>query len=347
MPATMKDVAKKAGVSLITVSRVVNGTNNVRVDTKAKVLAAIEDLHYVPNQMASNLRSRQTNTLALLLPTITNAFWTTIARGAEDEAESRGYSLFLCNTDDDAAKEARYFEALLRHRVGGLVIVPTAESGPALRRLQHHEMAFVQIHRRVEGVESDIVRSDGRCGAFALTSQLLDAGWRRIAYVGGPLSTFTGQDRFSGYQDAMTRAGVQVNPTLVKFGPVGQQSGYTLVEQVLDATPRPDAIVIANSRLAIGALRALTEAGLRLLRDIAVASFYDVPALDNYSPLMTTVVQPAYDIGRLGVRRLLERMAGTHDRAEEILLPHRVPADEPMSQTSLRPDTHSMSALSG
>jgi len=327
MSATMKDVARRAGVSLITVSRVINETGSVHADTRAKVLAAIDELQYVPNQMASNLRSRQTNTLALLLPTITNVFWTTIARGAEDEAESCGYSLFLCNTDDDDAKEARYLEALLRHRVGGLIIVPTADSGPALRRLQHHEMAFVQIHRSVDGIKSDIVRGDGYGGALSLTSQLLDAGRRRIAYVGAPLATFTGHERFSGYRDAMRRAGVPVDPNLVKLGLVGQESGCTLVEQLLAEMPRPDAIFIANSRLALGGLRALTAAGLRLQHDIAVASFYDIPALDDYSPFITAVIQPAYDIGRLGVRRLLGRIARKHDGMEEIILPNRALAN--------------------
>jgi LacI family transcriptional regulator len=326
MPATMKDVARRAGVSLITVSRVINETGNVHPETQARVIAAVEDLHYVPNQMASNLRSRQTTTLALLLPTITNAFWTTIARGAEDEAESRGYSLFLCNTDDNSAKEARYLDALLRHRVGGLIIVPTPESGPALRRLQHHGMAFVQIHRSVEGVESDIVRSDGYGGVLTLTSMLLDAGWRRIAFVGGPLTTFTGRERYAGYRDAMARANVPVDPALARFGPVGPQSGHALVEQILDATPRPEAIVIANSRLAMGGLRALTAAGLRLQQDIAVASFYDIPALDDYSPLMTTVIQPAYDIGRIGMRRLLGRIVSRRDPTDEIILANRIVA---------------------
>lgn len=322
MSATMKDVARRAGVSLITVSRVINETGSVHADTRAKVLAAIDELQYVPNQMASNLRSRQTNTLALLLPTITNVFWTTIARGAEDEAESCGYSLFLCNTDDDDAKEARYLEALLRHRVGGLIIVPTAESGPALRRLQHHEMAFVQIHRSVDGIKSDIVRGDGYGGALSLTTQLLDTGRRRVAYIGAPLATFTGRERFSGYRDALRREGMPVDPKLIRLGPVGQESGYTLVEQLLADTPRPDAIFIANSRLALGGLRALTAAGLLLHQDIAVASFYDIPALDDYSPFMTTIIQPAYDIGRLGVRRLLKRIASKHDALEEIILPN-------------------------
>ena len=332
MPTTMKDVARRAGVSLITVSRVINATGNVHPDTHARVIAAVEDLGYVPNQIARNLRTRQTTTLALLLPTITNAFWTTIARGAEDEADSRGYSLFLCNTDDNSAKEARYLDALLRHRVGGLIIVPTPESGSALHRLQHHGMAFVQIHRSVDGVESDIVRSDGYGGALTLTSMLLDAGWRRIAFVGGPLATFIGRERFLGYQHAMARANVPIDPALLQFGPVGPQSGHALVEQLLDATPRPEAIVIANSRLAMGGIRALTAAGLRLQQDIAVASFYDIPALDDYSPLMTTVIQPAYDIGRLGIRRLLGRIVGQHDTTEEIILPSRIVA----SATALR-----------
>ena len=324
MSATMKDVARRAGVSLITVSRVINERGNVHPNTQARVIAAIEDLQYVPNQIASNLRSRQTTTLALLLPTITNAFWTTIARGAEDEAESCGYNLFLCNTDDDPAKEARYLEALLRHRVGGIIIVPTVESGAVLGRLQHHEMIFVQIHRSVEGVESDIVRSDGCGSAFAVTSHLLDAGCQRIAYVGAMLTTFIGRDRFSGYQGAMARAGIPVNPALVKHGPIGQESGYALVTHLLAMKPRPDAIFIANSRLAVGALRALTTAGLRLPEDIAVALFHDIPALDDYSPFMTTVIQPAYEIGRLGARRLLGRIAGKHNTTEEIILPNHV-----------------------
>lgn len=321
---TMKDVAKWAGVSTITVSRVVNGTGYVHPSTRAKVDAAIAALHYIPNQMASSLRSRQTCILALVLPTITNSFWTTLARGAEDEAGARGYSIFLCNTDDDPAKEGRYLEVLLRHRVDGVVIVPTAGSAAALRRLQHHQMAFVQLHRKVEGIESDVVRGDSRGGAFALTRNLLDAGRRQIAYVGGPLSTFTGRDRLAGYEEALAREGIAIDPALVKIGAYRQQTGYVLVKELLRPDARPEALCIANSQLAIGALHALTEAGIRMPHDIAVASYYDIPALDDYTPFMTTAIQPAYEIGRLGVSRLLERIAGAPGAAQEIILPNRI-----------------------
>jgi len=321
---TMRDVAKRAGVAVLTLAPGVNHAGDVHSGTRAKVNAAIEELQYIPNQMASSLRSRQTGTLALILPTITNAFWTTIARGAEDEAESRGYSLFLCNTDDDPAKEARYLEVLLRHRVDGVVIIPTAESAPSLRRLQRHEMTFVQLHRKVEGIQSDIVRGDSCGGAYVLTRHLLDAGWRRIAYVGGPTASFTGHDRLTGYKQALADAGVEVRPSLIKIGPYGQQTGYLLVKELMQSEDHPEALFIGNSRLAVGALHALTEAGLHMSRDIGVASFYDVPALDDYSPFMTTAIQPAYEIGRLGVSRLLDRIAGNGDLVQETVLPNRI-----------------------
>ncbi len=321
---TIKDVAKKAGVSLITVSRVINGRGYVGADTRARVQAAIDELQYVPNQMASSLRSQQTDTLALILPDITNSFWTTIARGVEDEAWSRGYGVFLCNTDDDPGKEARYIDILLRRRVEGIIIVPTPESVAQVERLQRRAIPFVVLHRKLEGIDADVVRSDSRGGAFELTRRLLDAGSRRIAYIGGPPTLLLSLDRLEGYKEALASAGVPVDPHLIKLGVYGQETGLRAAQELAAASPRPEALLIANSRLAIGALHALAEAGLRVPEDIAVAAFYDIAALDEYSPLMTTVRQPAYAIGQFGVRRLLERVAGKHLPIEDIVLPNQI-----------------------
>lgn len=324
MAVTIKDVAKKAGVSLITVSRAINGSGYVHPETQARVQAAIEELQYVPNQMASNLRSRQSDTLALLLPTITNSFWTTIARGVEDEAWAHGYGVFLCNTDDDPVKEARYIDILLRRQVEGLVIVPTPTSAPLLQRLRQRRMKFVVLHRKVEGVEADVVRSDSYGGVLALTKHLLDAGYRRIAYVGGQLTLSLGRDRLAGYKDALRSAGVAIDPALIKVGSYSQQDGYQLVTELLRGDPRPEALCIGNSRLAIGALRALSEARVRVPEDLAVTAFSDIVALDEYAPLMTTAVQPAYEMGRLGVRRLLERRTDNQTPLEDLILPNRI-----------------------
>ncbi len=321
---TLKDVARRAGVSVITVSRVVNSSGYVHPETRARVEKAVEELHYVPNQMASNLRSQQSDTVALVLPSITNSFWTTIARGVEDEAWARGYGMFLCNTDDDSTKEARYLDILMRRRVEGIIIVPTPGALPQLQRLRQRLMPFVLIHRKIDGIEADAVRSDGRGGTYALTLRLLAKGHRRIAYVGGPLTLCSGRDRLVGYEQALASAGIEVDPTLVKLGTYSQQTGHRLVTELLRAEPHLEALVIANSRLAIGALHALAEAGLQASEDIAVASFHDIAALDDYSPLMISAVQPAYDIGRRSAQRLLERKASGDGSFEEIILPNEI-----------------------
>ncbi|HEY8599944.1 MAG TPA: LacI family DNA-binding transcriptional regulator [Thermomicrobiales bacterium] len=324
MAATIKDVAKRAGVSVITVSRVINGAEYVRAETQARVQAAINELHYVPNQLASSLRSRQNDTLALVVPDIATTFWTAMARGAEDEAWESGYSLFLCNTDDEPAKEERYIENLLRRRVAGLAVVATIGSTELLRRLETHHLPFVMMHRKIAGIEADVIRSDSRKGAFALTKRLLDAGWRRIAYVGGPLASSLGQDRLAGYRDALQSAGITPDPALIKLGEHTQQSGYTMMAELVRTRPLPEAICIGNSRLALGALHALTAAGTRVPEDLTVATFFELSSLIDDSRLVGTplivATQPAYQIGRLGIRRLLERIAGQHGAAEDILL---------------------------
>jgi LacI family transcriptional regulator len=324
MAIKMKDVAERAGVSLITVSRVVNGTGYVHTETRAKVSAAIQELQYVPNQMASSLRSRQTRTSALLLPTITNSFWTTIARGAEDEAEARGYNLFLCNTDYDPEKERRYFAAVTRNRVDGIIIVPTPVSASGLHQLQARQMPLVLIAHKLDGVDVDVIRSDNFNGAAALTQSLIEAGWRRIAYVGGPSISSPGHDRLEGYRETLTENGIATDAALIKTGNADQVTGYRLVLELLDSGARPDALVIANSRLAIGALRALIDTGRHVPEDIAIATYHDISALDDYSSLMTTVVQPAYDMGRLAACRLFERIAGTPLPVVDRVLPNRI-----------------------
>jgi LacI family transcriptional regulator len=330
MTATMKEVAERAGVSVITVSRVVNEIGCVRAETRARVRAAIEELGYIPNQVASSLRSRRTRSIALMLPTIANSFWTTIARGVEDEAEARGYSVFLCNTDDDQAKERRYFEVLLRNRVDGVAIVPSYGSSPYLETLQQRQMPLVQIHRKLDGVQADVVRADSYGGTFALTESLVAAAARCIAYIGGPLLS-PGRDRLAGYRDAIARAGMTDDSALIRTGDADPGTGYRLVRELMSTANGFDAVVIANSRMAVGAIHALAVLGRRIPDDVAIGAYHDIATpdtysspLDAYSPYITTATQPAYDMGRLSVRRLFERIGGTTDPIEEFLLPIRI-----------------------
>jgi len=322
--ATMKDVAKRAGVALVTVSRVVNANGYVHENTRARVQAAIDALGYIPNQVARNLNSRQTNTVALVLPTISDPFWHSIARGVEDEAESRGYSVLLCNTDDDSSKEARYIDTLLRDRVCGVVIVPAFESAPQLQRLQRQGMPFVQVHRRVTAIDSDFIGMDSYSGTRALTNHLIAQGRARIAYVGGVNALSTGAERLVGYREALADAGITADPALIRTGPYRPRVGYELVRELLAVPRRPDALVVGNSTLALGALHALAEANVQMPHDIAVAAYYIVDQDEDYSPFAVTAVQQTYDMARLGARCLFERLGDQDAPSRNVIIPNRI-----------------------
>lgn len=320
MAVTMKDVAALAGVSTPTVSRVINDSSYVNAETRAKVLAAIEALQYVPNHMAGSLRAQRTKTLALLVPDIASSFWTSVSRGVEDEATSRGYHVFLGNTDDDPEKEARYVDGLLRRRIDGLVIAPTRRSTPLLRRLQQQDMQIVIVHRSFADVEIDTVRSDAYTGAVLLTQHLLGAGRRRIAFIGSEFE----RNRLAGYRDTLAAAGHAPERELVQIGPLSQSAGEQLVGNLLALATPPDAVLIGHNRLALGALHALARANQREPGRIAIAAFYDPAALSTYAPPMVAAIQPAYEIGRYGARRLISRLAGMPVEGRELILANRI-----------------------
>lgn len=335
----MKDVAKHAGVSLITVSRVVNANGYVHESTRVRVQAAIETLGYIPNQVARNLNSRQTNMLALVLPTISDPFWHSIARGVEDEAESRGYNVLLCNTDDDATKEARYIDALLRSRVDGVVIIPTFESVPQLRRLQRQGMPFVQVHRRVAAIDSDFVGMDSYSGTRSLVRHLIAQGRARIAYVGGANTSSTGVDRLTGYREALSDAGIAADPALIKTGLYRARFGYEMVRDLLAVPLRPDGLVVSNSTLALGALHALAEANVRMPHDIAVAAYYILDHGEDYSPFAVTAVQQTYDMARLGTQCLFYRLEDPESLGRNVIIPNRIMVRPPFGDGLTTADT--------
>lgn len=334
--ATIKDIAKRAGVSMITVSRAINNSGYVGQETRRRVEAAIAELNYVPNQVASNLRSQHSDLLALVLPDISNTFWTTIARGVEDEAWAHGYGVFICNADNDLTKEASYIERLLRRRVGGVIIVPTPDprSEEQLERLRQHGVRFVVVHRKLRRPLADVVRSDGEGAARALTAALIDQGWKRIAYVGFPLSDPASQDRLRGFNDALAAVGLTSDPDLIRVGPLSPSTGYQLVTELLTHDPRPEAIVLGNSRLAVGGLRAIAHAGLKVPSDIAVAAFHDISALDDYAPTMIRAVQPSYTMGQLATKLLFEKALDPDAPFQDIVLPAEVhlPGDPSLGQ---------------
>lgn len=322
---TISDVAKRAGVAAITVSRVLNGAENVNPATRRKVEQAIRDLGYLPNLAARSLRSGQTRTLALLVPDIGNPFWPIVARGIEDAAQSGGYSIFLCNTDENPAKQLDYLLAVLQQRVDGVIIAPCDPDAASLAPLREQGTPTVIIDRRVEGWDVDTVYADSVSGARALVQHLLNLGHTRIAVLTGPAGVSTAEDRLIGYRLALHEAGIEVEPRLIRRGEYRTVSGYHMMKAVLAEGLAPTAAFAANQAIALGVLDALAEAGLDVPRDVALVSFDDLPDVDHLFPFLTVVAQSAYDMGLNAAQLLLSRMsAGVALQPRHVVLPTRL-----------------------
>ncbi len=323
--STISDVARRAGVSPVTVSRVINRVGNVNAGTQQRVEQAIEDLGYVPSGVAQSLRSKRTRSLALIVPDIQNAFWTTVARGVEDAAQSRGYSVFLCNTDENAAKQQRYLDVVISQRVDGVIIAPFASEAGDLARLRDRNTPTVVIDRHIEGWEVDSVNGDSLSGARALVSHLIALGHRRIAMLAGPATTATAADRVAGYRIALAEAGIAEDPRLIWYGEYKAISGERMMAEALDAGGAPTAVFAANNAIAMGVIDELEHRGLRIPHDIALVSFDDLPTTSRLFPFLTVAVQPAYEIGANAAQLLLSRLdAAVPLQPRHVVLPTRL-----------------------
>ena len=306
----------------MTVSRVINNSGYISQETRQRVEQAIAELGYVPNALARGLRFKQTKTLALVLTDITNPFFTTLARGVEDTASEQGFSVMFCNTDESEEKEASYLNVLVQKQVDGVLLVPAQSAPESVTFLRERGVRFVVLDRRIPGTDADTVRGDSEQGAYALVRHLLELGHRRIAALSGPQAVSTASDRVAGYQRALAESGLTPEPALVRYGSFTQESGCTMARAALALPQPPTALFTGNNFIAIGALRAVREAGLRVPDDLSLVTFDDLPAAAVIDPFLTVAAQPAYEMGRRATALLLERLAeGGPPAPQEIVLP--------------------------
>jgi LacI family transcriptional regulator len=318
---TIHDVAKLAGVAPITVSRVINNSGYASAETRQRVEEAAAELGYVPNRMARGLRTKHSNSIALVLTDITNPFFTTVARGVEVAANAAGYTVTYCNTDEDAEKEKRYLDLLIQQQVDGILLVPAHGTADSVAYVQKHHTSVVVLDRRLAEVKTDVVRCDSEGGAYQLVRLLLDLGHQRIALLGGPEGASTAEDRRAGYRRAMAASGYEV-AGLELCGSFTQASGYEMAQEVIAQTPRPTALFAANNFIAIGALKALLDNQISVPQDMALVGFDDLPPALVTFPFLTVAAQPAYEMAQIGAELLLARIAGEEPEAyQEIVLP--------------------------
>jgi LacI family transcriptional regulator len=322
---TINDVAKRAGVSPVTVSRVINGVPNVNAATRERVLRVVSEVGYVPNTVARSLRSKRTNSLALLVPDITNSFWTTIARGVEDAAQTHGYTVLLCNTDESPTKQASYLEVVASQRVDGIIIAPSASGIDQLSTLRDRDIPTVVLDRRVEGWGVDWVIGDSVGGAYALVKHLVGLSHTRIGIISGPRETSTADDRLAGACLALEDAGIPPDPDLIRRGEFRSASGEALALQLLALDPRPTAVFAANNAIALGVVDAVAALGLRIPQDVALVCFDDLAFAGRLFPFLTVAYQPAYEMGLNAAQLLLSRLdAEVALKPRQVMLPCRL-----------------------
>ncbi len=305
---TIYDVARRAGVSAATVSRVLNGHPTVDPALAARVQTAAEELAYRPNAVARNLRRATTTLWAVIISDIDNPFFTSLVRGVEDVAQPAGYSVVLCNSDEDPAKEARYVAAVLAEKIAGVIISPTRQPENTKQLLQAGT-PIVTIDRVVPGASADAVLVDNERGAAEATAHLIEAGWQRIACITGPAELSTASQRLRGYQRALRAAGRSYDPEFVRYADFRELGGYAAMGSLLDGPVLPDAVFVANNMMTMGALECLTDRGLQVPEDLAVVGFDDLPWAHLVRPRLSTVAQPTYELGRTAASLLLDRIA--------------------------------------
>jgi len=316
--ASIYDVARESGVSVFTVSAVVNNKSHVGKVLREKVEAAIRKLSYRPNLLARSLAKQKTHTIGMIVPDIGNPFFPSVVRGAEDAAQKHGYNLLLCNSDDSIDKEEKAVELLLSKRVDGILLTKAAEDfHPSVRQMiKQVNTPFVLVMRTYPKLTKDAVITDDYHGAYEAVSHLARAGRKRIALISGPLKVSNAKERWQGFVDALKAEGLPFERDLVIEGDYRIESGYRAGHSVFSR--RPDGIYVANYLMTVGLLKAAEEMGLHCPEEFGLVSFDDYPWLGIFRPRLTTVELPKHQLGTEAVELLLRRISG--DTSKPVLI---------------------------
>jgi LacI family transcriptional regulator len=314
------DVARRARVSLATVSAVLNDSAFVSPDLKTRVQTAIAALGYQPNLLARGLAKKRSQTLGMIVPDIANPFFPEVVRGAEDTAHAAGYTLLIASSDNDTRKEEVYLRLFLAKRVDGVILTKApGRMPPELQRaFADARVPIVLLARAVSGFATDLVEMDDRAAAYEGVLHLHRVGYRRIGFIGGLRGASTSRRRLDGYRAALRAAKLRFDPALVVDGDFRVESGYRAGLEVLKS--RPDAVFIGNYLMTVGFMEALRQYRMRCPDDVAVVTCDDHPWLDAFSPRLTTIDLPKRELGAAAAQLLVARIGKRSGRPRIIRL---------------------------
>jgi len=318
----MKQIAVKAGVSLGTVSHVLNNSAKVSNPLRQRVMDAVAALGYQPSELARGLRREKTNMIGMIIPDVTNPFFPAVVRGAEDVAFANGYRLILCNTDNDHAKEIVLFNELRTYRPAGLIVIPSNFSDLTAQAEIYRKAgtSVVCVDRMPRQWNGDTVTVANEEGAYRATLYLIQLGHRLLATITGPLHLTNAEERLKGFKRAAKEAGLAVHPGYIQEGTFDRAGGLAKARILMRLQPRPTAIFAGNDVIAFGVLLAMRESGCRCPEDISLIGFDNLDVAEMINPPLSSVYQPGYQLGATAARLLLERMAGSSSRAKHLVL---------------------------
>ena len=313
------DVARRAGVSPATVSRVLNKTANVSPELKERVLSAVSELNYVPDPFAHGMRTKRTRSIGLIISDITNPFFPELARGVEDYVSSLGYSLILCNTDAKPENEKRYVELLLNKGIDGLMFTSLRIGEDVIRSLLNDGIPCILVGRKPENIEGLVyVVTDNYRGGCIAGEYLFSLGHRRFAHISGPLDNSAGRERLAGFIDALKKRGIKEKDITIINSDFTMEGGYKSAEDILRLETLPSGIFFANDAMAIGALQRFWEDRIGIPETFSIIGFDNIKVSGLVSPPLTTISQEIYNIGQLSARELIKIIEG--EKGEPVIL---------------------------
>lgn len=325
---TIADVARKAGVSRSTVSRISNGNFGQNTEeTVKKVLKVIEELDYRPNALAKGLKVMRTNVIGIVLANLQNPFWIKVLEGVEDTCRSKGYSLMICNSSDEAEIEAEHIKQFRMRQVDGIIINPTIKNIDLYNQLKNDNTPFISINRKVYGQEFDMVVVDNVAGGKMAVKHLLDLGKEKIAiFLYPPKNISPRIERLQGYKEALAERQIRLDPELMIISEEKPGAIKTKVKELLQSDNRPDAILSTNNMMTLEIMEGIKELDLRIPHDISLVGYDETVWSKHLNPPLTTVNQPSYEMGQLAAERLIN------------LIEKNTPVDEEQKIVSLKPN---------
>jgi LacI family transcriptional regulator, galactose operon repressor len=320
--ANMKEIARIAGVSLGTVSNVLNGSAVVREPLRRKVMDAVNALSYQPSQLARGLRRDRINMIGMIIPDVTNPFFPAVVRGAEDVAFENGYRLVLCNTDNSHAKEIAYLNELRTFLPAGLIVIPSDFSDLTAQVASYRKSgtAVVCVDRLPKDWNGDSVTAAHERGAYEATSYLLRQGHRRLAIITGPRYLTSAQDRLNGFKHALSGKRISIGDEYIQEAAFDRHSGYVKTMLLLRLIPRPTAIFAGNDMIAFGALLAIREMGFHCPDEVSLIGFDNLELAEMTNPPLSSVSQPSYQMGMAAAQILVDRVGGNSGPAKHLVL---------------------------